>query len=438
MDTKQSHTINIFIAYSRKDIECLQRIKTHLRPLQRKHKNLNIWYDGEIIAGEKWDEKIKEHIYKDDIIIALISADSLASDYFYEEEIKHALKRHNKNEAIAIPVIVRTCSWKDTSLADLQALPKNGKPISQWNDQSQAYADIYNGIKTNIQIAIKRKGGFIAKHLDNAHKALNEKNFTKAKKYIEEVFKINPNHAEAKNLLENIKQVEQTQKEINQHLGNAHKALDAKDFKRTKKHIEEVFKIDPNHTEASNILANINKTLLTQKKEEEVGQHIKNAHQALKNKKFRLAKTYARSALKLNPNNKEAKNIIRQYKQEQKKGLLKELKNPLAIATILAILINIFLAYKMLEVHQELQTKCTGNCRNEFGTFDYGNGRVYTGRWKNGKFNGQGTFYFENGQRYKGSWINNKRDGKGTLYYKNDTIYNGDWKDDRQYRYESQ
>jgi len=73
MPSKQPH-INIFIAYSRMDTEYLQHLKIHLRPLERNYEYLNIWYDGEIVAGQKWNEEIKKHIHNDEIIILLISA----------------------------------------------------------------------------------------------------------------------------------------------------------------------------------------------------------------------------------------------------------------------------------------------------------------------------------------------------------------------------
>jgi hypothetical protein len=54
----------------------------------------------------------------------------LASDYCYSLEIKRALKRHETGEACVIPVILRSCDWKNTSFGKLAVLPTNGKPVA--------------------------------------------------------------------------------------------------------------------------------------------------------------------------------------------------------------------------------------------------------------------------------------------------------------------
>ena len=84
--TQQKEQINIFIAYSRSDIAYLQKIRKYLKTFERK-KEITIWYDGEIIAGEFWDKTITKKLENADMILLLVSADSLASDYFHQKEI---------------------------------------------------------------------------------------------------------------------------------------------------------------------------------------------------------------------------------------------------------------------------------------------------------------------------------------------------------------
>lgn len=155
MSSPQEH-INIFIAYSRKDKAYLERLRTYLTPLERNDK-IQTWYDGEIVPGSEWEKAIKTHLYSADIILLLISADALASDYFYEKEMTDALNKHKTGQAIVIPVILRPCLWnKNSSLGALQVLPTNGKAVSTWNDEDSANLDIVEGIDKNIQI-IKEK-----------------------------------------------------------------------------------------------------------------------------------------------------------------------------------------------------------------------------------------------------------------------------------------
>lgn len=147
-----SNTIKIFIAYSRQDRKYLEELRTYLHPLI-KTERLEIWEDGEIIAGSNWDETIQNHLQSADIILLLISAKSLASNYFYKKEMQHAIRRHENKEAIAIPIILSSCYWQvpKLKLNTLQALPQNAKPIKSWSDDSQAYTSVVSGIEKTIQ-----------------------------------------------------------------------------------------------------------------------------------------------------------------------------------------------------------------------------------------------------------------------------------------------
>lgn len=147
--------VSIFISYSRKDEAYMQELVSHLYPLQRDGL-ISSWYDGQILPGEEWAPQIKQNLEQAQIILLLISKDFLNSDYCYEVELTKAIERHRLCTASVIPVILRSCIWDQVSiggfrLSDLQALPKDAKPISQWNDPDDAFTDITKGLLTRIQ-----------------------------------------------------------------------------------------------------------------------------------------------------------------------------------------------------------------------------------------------------------------------------------------------
>ncbi len=151
--------IHIFIAYARKDTPYLDKLRVYLRPIDR-NPNVKIWYDGLIDPGAEWEESIKTHLYKADIILLLMSAHSLNSDFFYEREMKKAMEQHHSGKSIVIPVILSHCLWDDPDLqlADLQALPKDGIPITKWEHESEAYDYIARGVRKSVQVVkAKRK-----------------------------------------------------------------------------------------------------------------------------------------------------------------------------------------------------------------------------------------------------------------------------------------
>ena len=138
--------IEVFISYSHKDEEHFADLKTHLSVLLRQGL-IDIWHDRQIGAGTDWKEQIDAHLNSAELMLALISADFLASDYCYEKEMQRALQRAALGEAQVIPIIVRPSDWQSTPLGDLQALPKNGKAITTWTNRDEAMQDVVQGIR---------------------------------------------------------------------------------------------------------------------------------------------------------------------------------------------------------------------------------------------------------------------------------------------------
>jgi GUN4-like/TIR domain len=139
-----SDTIEVFISYSKQDKELRDGLLAHLRPLERQ--GIISWHDRQILPGTKWDEEIKARLNAADIILLLISADFLATDYCAQVEIPEALRRHEAGEATVMPVILRSCGWKYTPLAAIQAYPEKAKPIKSWVDIDDAYTDVVEGV----------------------------------------------------------------------------------------------------------------------------------------------------------------------------------------------------------------------------------------------------------------------------------------------------
>ena len=62
-----------------------------------------------------------------------------------------ALARRNAGSATVIPIIVRTCDWHKTPLGELQALPKDAKPVQEWQSQDAAWTDVVRGIRAVVE-----------------------------------------------------------------------------------------------------------------------------------------------------------------------------------------------------------------------------------------------------------------------------------------------
>jgi formylglycine-generating enzyme required for sulfatase activity len=155
--------LKLFVSYSHKDEACCKELGKYLRQLQDAGL-IEPWTDGQILAGDNWDDEIRNNLRQADIILLLISIDFLLSEYI-KEELAVARERHAKGEAVIVPVVLRTCRWKGEhyALGQYQALPRGGKPIYGTKDQHQieeALDQVVEGIeKTAEQILQRRSVG---------------------------------------------------------------------------------------------------------------------------------------------------------------------------------------------------------------------------------------------------------------------------------------
>lgn len=139
--------IRIFISYAQKDEKRFRlTLDIHLKILQRQGV-IQTWHDRIIKPGTEWKDVIDANLEQSQIILLLVSSDFLASDYCYEIEMKRAMERHERGEAVVIPIIIRDCVWNDTPFAKLQGLPKHGKAIDLWQKKDTAWRNIADGIE---------------------------------------------------------------------------------------------------------------------------------------------------------------------------------------------------------------------------------------------------------------------------------------------------
>jgi len=140
----------ILISYSHKDEAFRISLEKHLSTLRR-NGVVSTWSDREIGPGEEWKGEINSAIEKADIILLLVSENFVNSDYCFDVELKRAMERHNRKEAVVIPVIVRPVDWKGTPFEKLQALPRDGKAIASWRNRSEAFLDVAQGVRRAIE-----------------------------------------------------------------------------------------------------------------------------------------------------------------------------------------------------------------------------------------------------------------------------------------------
>jgi hypothetical protein len=136
----------LFFSYSHKDEELRNELETHLALLKRQGV-ISSWHDRRITAGSDFDQTISSELETSQIILLLVSAHFLASDYCYEKEMTRAIEKHEDGSAMVIPVILHPCDWHSAPFGHLRATPIDGKPVSMYANQHEAFAIVAKDVR---------------------------------------------------------------------------------------------------------------------------------------------------------------------------------------------------------------------------------------------------------------------------------------------------
>ncbi|MDE5204516.1 toll/interleukin-1 receptor domain-containing protein [Citrobacter amalonaticus] len=111
---------------------------------------ITTWHDRRIIPGQEFENQIDHYFSQADIILLLVSSDFIASDYCYQVEMTNALERHNRGEAVVIPVILRECAWHQLPFGSIMAATIDGKPITRFASHDEGYVQVVDAVSRAI------------------------------------------------------------------------------------------------------------------------------------------------------------------------------------------------------------------------------------------------------------------------------------------------
>jgi tetratricopeptide (TPR) repeat protein len=150
VEPQPPNTIKVFCSYSHRDEDLRKELDKHIKILERRGV-IAVWHDRKIGAGEEWKEEIDEQLESADVILLLISADFIASDFCYGIEMTRAIERHDAGEACVIPIFLRPVNWKGAPFDKLQALPTDAKSVTSWPDHDEAFVIVSEGIQRAVE-----------------------------------------------------------------------------------------------------------------------------------------------------------------------------------------------------------------------------------------------------------------------------------------------
>lgn len=123
----------VFISYSHNDTLWLDRLKVHLKLIEREG-FLDCWDDTKIAPGDTWKDTILEALKSSKVAVLLISAHFLASDFIAKYELPTLLSRAASGGTTILPIIVSPCLFERTELRKFQTVNTPKKPLSVLSD----------------------------------------------------------------------------------------------------------------------------------------------------------------------------------------------------------------------------------------------------------------------------------------------------------------
>lgn len=151
---KQTNNLkNVFISYSHKDEEYMDRIRIHLKPLELKGL-IDVWVDKKINPGDIWEKEIEKALKNANVALLLVTADYLASDFIVNNELPPLLKNAKNNGTSIFSVIIKPCRFaRDNNLNCFRAINVPEAPIISLTEFEQE--KIYDEISEKIEKLFK-------------------------------------------------------------------------------------------------------------------------------------------------------------------------------------------------------------------------------------------------------------------------------------------
>jgi hypothetical protein len=142
----------LFISYSHKDKEWLQKLRKFLTPLEKKDL-IKIWDDREITAGDYWQEEIDKSLASAKAALVLVSQDFLTSEFIENNELPQLLSAAKDRGVTIFWVALGWSTVEDTELSVFQALNNPSEPLEDLepSKQNREFVQIYKRIKAIVE-----------------------------------------------------------------------------------------------------------------------------------------------------------------------------------------------------------------------------------------------------------------------------------------------
>ena len=143
---------SIFISYSHKDEEWVNRLRTLLRPAEKRGL-ISTWVDKDIEEGRDWASQIDAKLKDSSFALLLMSENLLKSDYVKNIELPILIEREKEESDFHLFwVLLEPCNWEYFSgLEKIQAIGGVKSPISQCRTDADKQVRLIQVVEKLVQ-----------------------------------------------------------------------------------------------------------------------------------------------------------------------------------------------------------------------------------------------------------------------------------------------
>ena len=160
MHIKATYLLKIFVAYHHRDqayFEEIWNLLPQLKPRNPEHQLYLSWYNGKDLSPEG-RETIRELTEAADLVLLLMSDQSILSPFFESSVLRETLDQHERGQSIVLPIVLNTCWWEDTPFGQLDVLPKGGLPLYEAHGITEELLEqVLEGLQQQLLLVRQRK-----------------------------------------------------------------------------------------------------------------------------------------------------------------------------------------------------------------------------------------------------------------------------------------
>lgn len=151
---KAARPVRVFISYAHQDRRHLDALVTHLSALERTHEIRCTFDERSLESGRAWEPRLIAELRAANIVLLLITAHFMRSDYCVDTELRLAREREERGEIDLLPVRVESVELGTHWLNKLQAVTVAGLPVAEAGLENVAWA--------HVAKEVRRRADFLA------------------------------------------------------------------------------------------------------------------------------------------------------------------------------------------------------------------------------------------------------------------------------------